>query len=224
MQVVLISESSQLQVMLNTFGIQTQTPEEVEPVQIWPQSDMVKVFHKLGQNSKLGITGRPTRPIGVLGTSKFYRVMSQMVLCYPLTLSASDFYLSRDLGLLMSDIRTDLKFLSQRWRIGNCRPTYCILVTETNMKDPQFYEFLDLLIEIRMLKVEGVNLQLGRLQNLIAAASVETLDYTNHIDMTDLKFEPFKQTHHKFLGYETLSEMPKVKPLVEEKTDFVVSN
>ena len=47
-----------------------QTPQEVEPVQIWPPLQLVKVYCKLGCNKKLGLTGRPTRPIGALGTSK----------------------------------------------------------------------------------------------------------------------------------------------------------
>lgn len=33
-----------LQVFLNTYGIQTQTPQQVEPIQIWPQQELVKVF------------------------------------------------------------------------------------------------------------------------------------------------------------------------------------
>ena len=72
-QVAVIAESSQLQATLNTFGITSQTPDEIEPVQIWSQWDLVKVFTELGQNPKMNISGRPKRPIGVLGTSLFYR-------------------------------------------------------------------------------------------------------------------------------------------------------
>lgn len=45
-QVALISESSQLQMMLSTYGITTQTPHEVEPVQV--------VYHS-NHNLKKGI-------------------------------------------------------------------------------------------------------------------------------------------------------------------------
>lgn len=47
-----------------------QTPHEVEPVQIWPPRELVKVYQNLGVSEKLGLRGRPTRPIGALGTSK----------------------------------------------------------------------------------------------------------------------------------------------------------
>ena len=36
---------------------------------------MVKILQKLGQNQKLGLTGRPPRPIGVLGTCKVNRLI-----------------------------------------------------------------------------------------------------------------------------------------------------
>ncbi|GBM73157.1 putative phosphorylase b kinase regulatory subunit beta, partial [Araneus ventricosus] len=59
-----------LQAMMATYGIHTQTPHEVEPVQIWSPSQLVKVYEYLGVSKKLGLKGRPPRPIGALGTSK----------------------------------------------------------------------------------------------------------------------------------------------------------
>jgi len=46
-QVVLIAESMRLQAMMATYGIQTQTPHEVEPVQIWSSTELMKVRHVL---------------------------------------------------------------------------------------------------------------------------------------------------------------------------------
>lgn len=69
-QIVLIAESMRLQAMMATYGIQTQTPHEVEPVQIWSSTQLVNVYQQLGVNDKLKLTGRPNRPIGSLGTSK----------------------------------------------------------------------------------------------------------------------------------------------------------
>ena len=56
--------------MMATYGIQTQTPHEVEPVQILSSTQLVKVYECLGVNHKLDLEGRPVRPIGSLGTSK----------------------------------------------------------------------------------------------------------------------------------------------------------
>ena len=69
-QVALISESVRLQQMLSTYGILTQTPHQVEPIQIWPPCELAKAYEQLGVNHKLGLSGRPPRPVGGLGTAK----------------------------------------------------------------------------------------------------------------------------------------------------------
>ena len=65
-QVVMISESTRLQCMLANYGIQTQTPTEVEPVQILPPGELVRLLTSMGKSSKLGLNGRPARPVGEL--------------------------------------------------------------------------------------------------------------------------------------------------------------
>ena len=60
-QVVMISESIRLQAILNTYGIVTQTPDELEPVEVWSQAQMVKVYQLLGSSPALGLRGRPHR-------------------------------------------------------------------------------------------------------------------------------------------------------------------
>lgn len=55
------------------YGIQTQTASHLEPIQLWPSQELVKVYSHLGTNNKLGLSGRPDRPIGSLGTCKVYR-------------------------------------------------------------------------------------------------------------------------------------------------------
>ena len=57
----MISESIRLQAILNTYGIVTQTPDELEPVEVWSQAQMVKVYQLLGSSPALGLRGRPHR-------------------------------------------------------------------------------------------------------------------------------------------------------------------
>uniref|UniRef100_A0A8C6M143 Phosphorylase b kinase regulatory subunit n=1 Tax=Nothobranchius furzeri TaxID=105023 RepID=A0A8C6M143_NOTFU len=104
--VALVAESQRLQVFLNTYGIQTQTPQQVEPIQIWPQKELVKAYEFLAINKKLGLSGRPDRPVGCIGTCKIYRILGKTVVCYPIVFDLSDFYLSQDVMLLIDDITT----------------------------------------------------------------------------------------------------------------------
>lgn len=168
-QIVLIAESMRLQAMMATYGIQTQTPHEVEPVQIWSSTQLIQVYQQLGVNEKLQLSGRPPRPIGSLGTSKVYRVCGMTVLCYPLIFEVSDFYLYRDMALLIDDIKTELQFVGKYWRLSG-RPTVCLLIREEHMRDPQFKEMLDLLAMLKKGFCDGMKVRIGRLQNLISSS------------------------------------------------------
>jgi len=93
------------------------------------------------------LQGRPTRPIGALGTSKIYRISGQTVLCYPLIFEVSDFYLSHDMSLLIDDIKTELHFVGRYWRLSG-RPTVCILIREEHMRLYIFFVFQFVVIKL----------------------------------------------------------------------------
>ncbi|XP_011505943.1 PREDICTED: probable phosphorylase b kinase regulatory subunit beta isoform X1 [Ceratosolen solmsi marchali] len=217
-QIVLIAESMRLQAMMATYGIQTQTPHEVEPVQILSSTQLIKVYQCLGVNSKLDLKGRPARPIGSLGTSKIYRVCGMTVLCYPLIFEVSEFYLYRDLALLIDDIKTELQFVGKYWRLSG-RPTVCLLIREEHMRDPQFKGMLDLFAMLKKGYCDETKVRIGRLQNLISSSCIEHLDFINTMD-TDLELSQFKQLEHDYIGYQSLTDVPIVLSYDEDLKDF----
>ncbi|CAG9098416.1 hypothetical protein JYU34_002377 [Plutella xylostella] len=207
-QVVLIAESMRLQAMMGTYGIQTQTPHEVEPVQICSSTQLVHVYRELGVCSKLKLTGRPIRPVGSLGTSKIYRVSGMTVLCYPLIFEVSEFYLYRDMALLIDDIKTELQFVGKYWRLSG-RPTVCLLVREEHMRDPHFKQMLDLFAMLKKGHCDGVKVRLGRLQNLISSSCMEHLDFMSQGEFPSEIFTQFKQLQHEYIGYQSLTDVPR---------------
>ncbi|XP_001601216.1 probable phosphorylase b kinase regulatory subunit beta isoform X2 [Nasonia vitripennis] len=217
-QIVLIAESMRLQAMMATYGIQTQTPHEVEPVQILSSTQLVKVYQCLGVNSKLNLEGRPARPIGSLGTSKIYRVCGMTVLCYPLIFEVSEFYLYRDMALLIDDIKTELQFVGKYWRLSG-RPTVCLLIREEHMRDPQFKEMLDLFAMLKKGYCDGTKVRIGRLQNLISSSCIEHLDFISTME-TDLDLNQFKQLEHDYIGYQSLTDVPKALSYDEDIKDY----
>jgi hypothetical protein len=95
-QVVLIAEDEDLQSRLSTFGIDTQTPEQIEPITVLRPSALVEAYSVLGANAKLGLSGRPKRPIGSLGTSKIYRVEGRLYAFTPQFMDKEEFYMTID--------------------------------------------------------------------------------------------------------------------------------
>ncbi|XP_026281117.1 probable phosphorylase b kinase regulatory subunit beta isoform X1 [Frankliniella occidentalis] len=218
-QIVLIAESMRLQAMMATYGIQTQTPHEVEPVQIWSSRKLEEVYQNLGVNHKIGLKGRPMRPVGALGTSKMYRVCGMTVLCYPLIFEVSEFYLYSDMALLIDDIKTELQFVGRYWRLSG-RPTVCLLIREEHMRDPQFKEMLDLMAMLKKGYCDSVKVRIGRLQNLIASSCIEHLDFMNTVDTSEMVFEQFKQLEHEYIGYQSLTDVPRSLNYSEDSANF----
>ncbi|NXL77763.1 KPBB kinase, partial [Leptocoma aspasia] len=174
--VALIAESQRLQVFLNTYGIQTQTPHQVEPIQIWAQKELVKAYFHLGVNEKLGLSGRPDRPVGCLGTSKIYRILGKTVVCYSIIFDLSDFYMSQDVMMLIDDIKNALQFIKQYWKMHG-RPLFVVLIREDNIRGSRFSPILDMLAAFRKGVVGGVKVHVDRVQTLISGAVVEQLDF-----------------------------------------------
>ncbi|XP_078525491.1 phosphorylase b kinase regulatory subunit beta isoform X1 [Lissotriton helveticus] len=191
--VALIAESQRLQVFLNTYGIQTQTPQQVEPIQIWPQQELVKAYLHLGINDKLGLSGRPDRPIGCLGTSKIYRILGKTVVCYPIVFDLSDFYMSQDVMLLIDDIVNALQFIKQYWKMHG-RPLFLVLIREDNIRGSRFNPILDMLASFKKGTVGGVKVHVDRLQTLISGAMVEQLDFLRINETEELpEFKSFEE-------------------------------
>ncbi|ESP02603.1 hypothetical protein LOTGIDRAFT_224755 [Lottia gigantea] len=209
-QIVLIADTSRLQQLLATYGIQTQTPHQIEPLQIWSPKQLTKAYEFLGVNHKLELTGRPSRPFGVLSTSKIYRVCSKTVLCYPLLFELSDFYLAQDISLVMDDCRNDLQFLSKGWKLSG-RPTWCMLIREDTIRGHNFGEFLDLLAQFKKGNVGGVRVQIGRLQSFISSACIEHLDFLHHLEDPNI-FDPLneKKTGSNF---KSLTDLPTLSDI-----------
>ncbi|RXN01833.1 Phosphorylase b kinase regulatory subunit beta [Acipenser ruthenus] len=191
--VALIAESQRLQVFLNTYGIQTQTPQQVEPIQIWPQQELVKAYRHLAANQKLGLSGRPERPVGCIGTSKIYRILGKTVVCYPIVFDLSDFYMSQDVMLLIDDIKNALQFIKQYWKMHG-RPLFLVLIREDNIRGSRFNPVLDMLASFKQGNVGGVKVHVDRLQTLISGAVVEQLDFLRVHESEELpQFKSFEE-------------------------------
>uniref|UniRef100_A0A8D0HM59 Phosphorylase b kinase regulatory subunit n=1 Tax=Sphenodon punctatus TaxID=8508 RepID=A0A8D0HM59_SPHPU len=189
----LVAESQRLQVFLNTYGIQTQTPQQVEPIQIWAQQELVKAYFHLGMNDKLGLSGRPDRPMGCLGTSKIYRILGKTVVCYPIIFDLSDFYMSQDVMMLIDDIKNALQFIKQYWKMPG-RPLFVVLIREDNIRGSRFNPILDMLAAFKKGIVGGVKVHADRLQTLISGAVVEQLDFLRISETEDPpEFKSFEE-------------------------------
>ncbi|KAG0244561.1 hypothetical protein BGW41_007324 [Actinomortierella wolfii] len=127
-QVVLLAEDANLQSMLGMYGLETQTIDQVQPITVSSPETLKQVYCALGQNNKLGLSGRPKRPIGSLGTSRLYRVQGHLYAFTPHFMDNEEFYLTSDNDYLISIFEQELAFVRQYWHYPG-RPTMVVLLT-----------------------------------------------------------------------------------------------
>lgn len=116
----------------------------------------------------------------------------------------------------VDDIKTELQFVGKYWRLSG-RPTVCLLIREEHMRDPQFKEMLDLLAMLKKGYCDGMKVRIGRLQNLISSSCTEHLDFMSLSDLPESCETHFTQIHHEYIGYQSLTDVPKAQSYKEEK-------
>uniref|UniRef100_A0A8C5D2T3 Phosphorylase b kinase regulatory subunit n=1 Tax=Gadus morhua TaxID=8049 RepID=A0A8C5D2T3_GADMO len=133
-QVCVLAESQEIQELLREHGIVVQTVTEVLPIRVMPARILSHIYVKLGNCKKLGLSGRPYRHIGVLGTSKMYQIRDQSYTFTPQFLDQHHFYLALDNQMIVEMLRTELAYLSACWRMTG-RPTLTFPITRSMLTE-----------------------------------------------------------------------------------------
>ncbi|KAJ3043839.1 hypothetical protein HK097_001651, partial [Rhizophlyctis rosea] len=195
-QVVLLAEDAELQQRLATFGLDTQTVESCAPVTISNPSALRDAYTRLGENRKLGLTGRPKRPIGTLSTCKLYRCQGRLYAFLPHFMDKEEFYLVSDNDYLLSVFEQELAFTRNHW-FSTGRPTMVVMLTRemlgsftapteaTPKADSWRYDtasrsnrnLLNFMMSLRSGFCSGTRVRLGRLSDMINTACIESLDF-----------------------------------------------
>ncbi|MBW4421035.1 MAG: glycoside hydrolase family 15 protein [Myxacorys californica WJT36-NPBG1] len=181
-QVVLIAEDEALQARLAANNIETQTLEQVAPIQVRHARELAAAYTQIGRNDKLGLTGRPQRRMRSLTTSRVYKVRGETIVFLPSFLEPERFYLTLDYHFLVSNIKSEMAHIHRHWQhLG--RPTVTLLLTK-DMLELGREALLDLVQDLHGGRCGDIPVQLGQLRQFILTASTERIDYLH-----DFQFE-----------------------------------
>ncbi|KAJ3149095.1 hypothetical protein HDU86_007038 [Geranomyces michiganensis] len=200
-QVVLLAEDEELQDRLRKFGLDTQIAENCSPITISPPSALRDAYTALGENAKLGLTGRPKRPIGTLSTSKLYRCQGRLYAFTPHFMDKEEFYLVSDNDYLVSLFEQELSFVRNHW-FSTGRPTMTVMLTREMLGGLRGAEIgsqtwrsgsahssgrnlLNFMMSLRSGNVGGVRIRLGRLGDMINTACISSLDFLVSVENSD---------------------------------------
>ncbi|GFQ89681.1 probable phosphorylase b kinase regulatory subunit alpha [Trichonephila clavata] len=184
-QVVILAEDHYVKEKLKNHEIHAQTISEVAPVEVQPARVLSHIYSYLGQNKKLGLSGRYSREVGLLSTSKLYTLQDRIFAFTPQNLDREDFYLVNDIELLASTMRSDIAFLRTNWSMLG-RPTMCLKFHRYYLEHDKVP--LAMISTIKKLKsgyINGTRVALGTLEDFQSTSCITSLSFLHNQEEGD---------------------------------------
>uniref|UniRef100_A0A8C1FXY4 Phosphorylase b kinase regulatory subunit n=1 Tax=Cyprinus carpio TaxID=7962 RepID=A0A8C1FXY4_CYPCA len=178
-QVSILAENEDIKALLQKNGIDVETVADIHPIRVQPSRVLSHIYARLGRNERLGLTGRPYRRIGVLGTSKLYIVRNTIFSFTPQFIDHQQFYLALDNKMIVEMLRTDLSYLSSRWRMTG-RPTVTFPISQTMLNNE--HTDLDPAVLATLKKLQdgyfgGARIQTGKLSEFLTTSCCAHLSF-----------------------------------------------
>lgn len=178
-QVSILAETEEIKELLLKNGIDVETVADIHPIHVQPSRVLSHIYARLGRNPRLGLTGRPNRRIGVLGTSKFYIIRNTMFSFTPQFIDHQQFYLALDNKMIVEMLRTEIAYLSSRWRMTG-RPTVTFPISQTMLTED--HANLDPAVLATLKKLQdgyygGARIQTGKLSEFMTTSCVAHLSF-----------------------------------------------
>lgn len=183
-QVSILAETEEIKELLLKNGIEVETVADIHPIHVQPSRVLSHIYARLGRNPRLGLTGRPNRRIGVLGTSKFYIIRNTMFSFTPQFIDHQQFYLALDNKMIVEMLRTEISYLSSRWRMTG-RPTVTFPISQTMLTED--HANLDPAVLATLKKLQdgyygGARIQTGKLSEFMTTSCVAHLSFLDEAD------------------------------------------
>ncbi|MGH0157022.1 UNVERIFIED_CONTAM: hypothetical protein FKN15_048405 [Acipenser sinensis] len=178
-QVSILAETEEIKAILQKHGFNVQTVADVYPIRLQPSRILSHIYARLGRNRRLGLTGRPYRRMGVLGTSKLYVIRNTIFSFTPQFIDQQQFYLALDSRMIVEMLRTDLSYLCCRWRMTG-RPTVTFPISQTMLTEDRLD--LDPVILATLRKLQdgyfgGARVQTGKLSEFMTTSCCAHLSF-----------------------------------------------
>ncbi|XP_020834600.1 phosphorylase b kinase regulatory subunit alpha, skeletal muscle isoform isoform X5 [Phascolarctos cinereus] len=178
-QVSFLAETEEIKAILKNNGIDVETIAEVYPIRVQPARILSHIYASLGRNSRMKLSGRPYRHMGVLGTSKLYDIRKTIFAFTPQFIDQQQFYLALDNKMIVEMLRTDLSYLCSRWRMTG-RPTITFPILHTMLDESGTTINASVLAVLRKMQdgyFGGARVQAGKLSEFLTTSCCTHLSF-----------------------------------------------
>ncbi|XP_016904316.1 probable phosphorylase b kinase regulatory subunit alpha isoform X4 [Apis cerana] len=177
-QVVILAEDAEIREKIAQHDIHVQTIAEVAPIEVQPAKVLSHLYTYLGRNKKLGLSGRKSRDVGILSTSKLYSLNDKIFAFTPQNFDAEEYYTTNDAALLANTFTTNLAFLTINWKQMLGRPTITLVATHNHLDQGKIP--LAMITTMKKLKsgyINGTRVSLGNLNDFLSTSCITNLSF-----------------------------------------------
>ncbi|OLP16516.1 glycosyl hydrolase family 15 [Leptolyngbya sp. 'hensonii'] len=197
-QITLLAENEELQAKLEAYGITTQTPRQVAPIQVRHATELALAYTQIGRNDKLKLSGRPVRRLRSLTTSRIFWIRGEAIVFLPSFLDPQQFYLTLDYHFLVAKIRSELAYIQRHWCQPG-RPMMTLLITEAMLETGR-EALLNLMQELQDGECNGVSVKLGRLNQLMLTAGTERINFLHDFEFVQAPVQDVSQVRYDLIS------------------------
>ncbi|XP_048519776.1 probable phosphorylase b kinase regulatory subunit alpha isoform X1 [Dendroctonus ponderosae] len=191
-QVVILAEDSEIKSKLAEHDILVQTVDELAPIEVQPARILSHLYTYLGRNKKLGLTGRKSKDVGILSTSKLYSLGDKIFAFTPQFTDLSHNYIASDYELMIDICKSEINFLKSSWQNMLGRPLVTIICRRFHLEDGRIP--LAMITTMKKLKsgyINGTRVTLGNLSEFLNTSSITNLSFLGcHEDGVPDKLNP----------------------------------
>ena len=180
-QVVILAENRNVQEMLLNEGLPVKLVNEIGPVEVHSARVLSHLFTYLGRNENLKLTGRKNKDIGILMTSKLYRIQGRLFAFTPQRFDFSRNYMDCDTSLMVSTLEYGVNYLSTCWSASG-RPTLTLIIGENMLDGGKIPP--SMLSAIRKMKnglINTTRVCVGNYDQFLPTSCVRTLSFLNAV-------------------------------------------
>ncbi|XP_063530575.1 probable phosphorylase b kinase regulatory subunit alpha isoform X3 [Cydia strobilella] len=175
-QIVILAEDNEIRDKLIEYDLHVQTIAEVAPIEVQPARVLSHLYTYLGRNKKLGLSGRKSRDVGILSTSKLYSLNDRIFAFTPQFSDMKRFYIASDYELMVDTLKAEINFLKSSWQNLLGRPLVVLTLNQTYLDQGKIP--MAMITTMKKLKsgyINGTRVNLGQLGDFLSTSAITNL-------------------------------------------------
>ena len=174
---MVLAKDEKIKEILQQAGYQSKTLKEVTNIEVHPARVLSHLYTFLGRSDKLGLSGRHSRDVGILTTSKLYKVQGKVFAFTPQRFDFERNYMDCDPNLMMTTLEYGLYYLSKSWSTSG-RPTISLVMGHNMLENEKLPPaMLSIMKKLKAGYINGTRVVMGQYEQFLKTTCITDLSF-----------------------------------------------